>query len=121
MFPSRVLTGNDGCDRWSEQSVWDAVLLNVRIVVSTHQVLYEALCHGFVQLGGLALLVFDEAHHVFGKHPANKIMQSFYHPARKFNDSQVPRILGLTASPITTGRRVDDLRYVAWRFGRKRF
>jgi len=35
-------------------------LNNVRIVVSTHQVLLEALTHGFVKLSKLALLIFDE-------------------------------------------------------------
>jgi ERCC4-related helicase len=55
-----VLSGQDGVDHWTEQSVWDSVLHNVRIVLSTHQVLYDALAHGFVKMDDLALLIFDE-------------------------------------------------------------
>lgn len=47
-------------DRWSEQRIWDAVLDQVRIVVSTHAVLADALGHGFVKMAQLVLLIFDE-------------------------------------------------------------
>jgi hypothetical protein len=47
-------------DSWSTQKVWDAFLLNVRLVVSTYQVLLDALGHAFVKMGSLALIVFDE-------------------------------------------------------------
>jgi len=40
--------------------LWDAVLKNVKIVVSTYQILYDALSHGFVKMESLALIVFDE-------------------------------------------------------------
>jgi len=55
-----LLIGSDNVDRWSEQRIWDAALSDVRIVVSTHAVLLDALGHGFVQMKRLALLVFDE-------------------------------------------------------------
>jgi RecG-like helicase len=47
-------------ERWSEQRIWDAILDNVQIVVSTHAVLADALTHGFVKMSNLALLIFDE-------------------------------------------------------------
>ncbi len=47
-------------DKWTEQRLWDGVLKNVRVVVSTHKILYDALCHAFILLESLALLVFDE-------------------------------------------------------------
>ena len=50
----------DNVDRWTEKADWDAVLTNVRVVVSTYAVLYEALCHVFVDMKLLALIVFDE-------------------------------------------------------------
>jgi ERCC4-related helicase len=56
----QMLSGQDGVDHWAEQSIWDAVLYNVRIVMSTPQVLYDALAHGFVKMSQLALLIFDE-------------------------------------------------------------
>jgi ERCC4-related helicase len=55
-----VLSGQDDVDHWTEQSTWDTVLENVRIVLSTHQVLYDAFAHAFVKMEDLALLIFDE-------------------------------------------------------------
>lgn len=115
----------DNVDCWTDQSIWDEVLKDVRVVVSTHAVLADALGHGFVQISRLALLVFDEgklkmskkirpswgltfalAHHCRGRHPANKIMQSHYHPALlKSGRDSVPKILGLTASPVVKSRK----------------
>ena len=57
---TRLLLGSDNVDRWSDVGIWAQVLDGVRIVVSTHQVLYDALTHGFVTMSRLALLVFDE-------------------------------------------------------------
>ncbi|KAH6618772.1 dicer-like protein 2 [Boeremia exigua] len=95
-----VLSGQDDVDHWTEQSVWDSVLQNVRIVLSTHQVLYDALAHAFVRMDELALLIFDEAHHCTLNHPANRIMSSFYMPRIISGDDNLPRILGLSASPV---------------------
>ncbi|KAK2625820.1 hypothetical protein QTJ16_005132 [Diplocarpon rosae] len=57
---SKFLSGADGVDRWTAQSHWDAVLKNIKIVVSTYQILLDALTHGFVLMESLALIVFDE-------------------------------------------------------------
>lgn len=57
---TRVLTGLDNVERWTSQTVWNTVLQDVRVVVSTHAVLADALSHGFVTMGKLALIVFDE-------------------------------------------------------------
>ncbi|CEJ61633.1 hypothetical protein PMG11_10161 [Penicillium brasilianum] len=98
---TRVLIGADNVDRWTEQAIWNNALKDIRVVCSTHAVLSDALNHGFVRMSQLALLVFDEAHHCTRGHPANKIMQYHYHPAlSKLGPDAVPRILGLTASPI---------------------
>ncbi|KAK4987682.1 Dicer-like protein 2 [Elasticomyces elasticus] len=59
-YQCRFLSGADNVDRWTEQKLWDAILLNIRIVVSTPAVLYDALTHGFAKLGRIALCVFDE-------------------------------------------------------------
>ena len=56
----KLLIGADNCHTWSEPRIWDDFLRNVRVVVSTHQVLYDAISHAFVRLSRLALLVFDE-------------------------------------------------------------
>lgn len=59
-FQSRMLSGNDGVDHWSSQDIWDKILHNIRIVVSTPQVLLDALYRSFVAFSRLALIVFDE-------------------------------------------------------------
>ena len=59
-FGVRFLSGDDDVDRWTDQVIWDAVLKNIRVVVSTHAVLLDALSHGFVQITQLALMIFDE-------------------------------------------------------------
>lgn len=55
----KIVTGSDKVDSWNK-STWEAILVNVRLVVSTHQVLLDALLHGFVQISSLALIIFDE-------------------------------------------------------------
>jgi ERCC4-related helicase len=59
----KLLQGNDGVEKWKDKKIWDCVLKNVQIVVSTPQVLLEALTHGFVRLATLSLLVFDEGNY----------------------------------------------------------
>lgn len=58
----KILTGDDGVDRWSDQRIWDAALLGIKVVVSTHAVLADVLTHGFLRIEQLALLVFDEGY-----------------------------------------------------------
>ncbi|KAI9802439.1 MAG: hypothetical protein M1825_002823 [Sarcosagium campestre] len=104
----RLLLGSDSVDHWSEQRIWDIVLDNFKIVVSTHAVLTDALGHGFVTMDRLSLLVFDEAHHCARGHPANKIMTDHYHPLlRSKGAGAVPSILGLTASPTIRSKASD--------------
>lgn len=57
---SRFICGADNVDAWSDQETWDDVLRNIRIVVSTFQILFDAVQHGFVRLSSLSLLVIDE-------------------------------------------------------------
>lgn len=102
-FLIKKLLGYDNVDKWTEQSLWDATLANVRAVVSTPAVLADALYHGFVAISKLSLLIFDEAHNCIGKSPMNRIMQHFYHPA-KDSLQNVPHVLGLFASPVISAK-----------------
>jgi ERCC4-related helicase len=56
----KCFTSNDNIDKWTDRESWDTVLTNVSIVVSTYAVLHDALCHAFLVMDSLALLVFDE-------------------------------------------------------------
>ncbi|OGM48320.1 ATP-dependent helicase dcl2 [Aspergillus bombycis] len=100
-----TITGLDKVERWKSQYIWDELLKDKQVVVSTHAVLFEALTHGFVRMSQLGLLIFDEAHHCMRRHPANMIMFDFYHPTlRKHGRDSVPCILGLTASPVVRSK-----------------
>ena len=57
---TRILTGLDKVELWTEQAIWDAVLDGIQIVVSTHAVLADAMTHGFVRISRLSLVIFDE-------------------------------------------------------------
>ncbi|KAK0747633.1 hypothetical protein B0T21DRAFT_379640 [Apiosordaria backusii] len=83
---SRFICGADNVQAWKYKSgVWDAVLTNVRIVVSTYQILFDAaVSHAFVPLESINLLIIDEE-----------------------QGRPVPHILGLTASPLMRSNIAD--------------
>ncbi|KAI1293352.1 RNase3 domain-containing protein [Xylaria venustula] len=97
-----MLSGADNIDTWSDSRIWDDYLRDVRVVVSTYQVLLDALTHAFVQMSRLCLIIFDEAHNCTGKHAGSKIMERYR--ICKNNNIPCPAILGLTASPIMRSR-----------------
>jgi hypothetical protein len=62
---SLAIHGSDNVDAWSSQpGIWDAVLLNTRIVVSTYQILLDAVNHALVSLESLCLIVIDEGEYI---------------------------------------------------------
>lgn len=106
-----------------------------RVMVSTPQVLLDALRHGYIVLGkDISLLIFDEgtlqtnlssnpadlissAHHAVDNDPYNRIMQEFYFRTPLSSSGTKgeitrPAILGLTASPIFGGNVVRAFQYV---------
>ena len=99
-FSFRLITSLDNADFWHTKEVWDAALDRRHGVVSTPQILLDALIHDFVSLESISLLVFDEAHHCLAKHPTNVLMQLFYHPLKIVRPHVCPSILGLTASAV---------------------
>lgn len=102
--PVTLISGRSAPDQWKDANLWAKFLTDYRIVVSTPQILLDALRHGYVRLGrDISLLIFDEAHHATSKHPYNEIMKSFYMPLPNTSGEVRPAILGLTASPIYGG------------------
>ncbi|KAM3521728.1 hypothetical protein MY4038_008931 [Beauveria bassiana] len=55
----RLVVGSDNVHTWSS-STWKSLLNGTQAVVSTYQVLLDALDHAFVKLDRLSLLIFDE-------------------------------------------------------------
>lgn len=100
-YQIKLLTGNDAVDTWRSQKVWEEALKNVNVVVCTYPILLDGLAHGFINLSDISLLVFDEAHHCSRGYAANRIMQQFYHVAKKEKpEAALPNILRLSASPV---------------------
>ncbi|KAJ7104097.1 hypothetical protein B0H15DRAFT_8026 [Mycena belliarum] len=119
-----LISGSIVPEQWKDAALWRSVLNTHRIMVTTPQVLLDALHHGFISLGtDIGLLIFDEAHHAVRDHPYNMIMAGFYFgcPARELDeagfpssagDNVRPMILGLTASPIYGGNVVTAFRTI---------
>ncbi|KAF8654247.1 hypothetical protein AX16_003768 [Volvariella volvacea WC 439] len=107
--PVGVVSGESHPDQWKDPTAWSKILATHRVVVSTPQVLLDALRHGYVVLSrDISLLIFDEAHHAADNHPYNRIMQEYYFAIpQRVSPHQVgsvrPMVLGLTASPIYGG------------------
>jgi len=108
-----IVSGANEPNQWKNAALWERVLQTHRIMVSTPQVILDALRHGYINLGrDISLIIFDEAHHAVDKHPYNRIMKEFYFELPLCHSDQSstvvrPMILGLTASPIYGGN-VDN-------------
>ena len=55
-----VLSMLTTCHTWTKLRIWNNLLRNVRVVISTHQILCDAISHAFVRLYRLTILIFDE-------------------------------------------------------------
>ncbi|KNA22477.1 hypothetical protein SOVF_033880 isoform A [Spinacia oleracea] len=77
---------------------WERELKQYEVLVMTPQVLLRNLCHCFIRMEAIALLIFDECHYaqLESNHPYAEIMKVFY----DMKVAKIPRIFGMTASPI---------------------
>lgn len=91
--------GDMGVDYW-DAATWKQQVDEFEVLVMTPAILLSALRHGFLKLYLIKVLIFDECHNARGKHPYACIMTEFYHLYMKSNFSHLPRIFGMTASPI---------------------
>ncbi|KAH8825378.1 hypothetical protein DL96DRAFT_1612994 [Flagelloscypha sp. PMI_526] len=102
-----VISGAQEPDQWTDEKLWQRVLSSHRIIVSTPQVLLDALRNGHMQLGrDISLLVFDEAHHAVAKHPYNLIMQEHYTMLTPRSSTSAPTV----PSVVSPGVQVDMIR-----------
>uniref|UniRef100_A0A803L442 Uncharacterized protein n=1 Tax=Chenopodium quinoa TaxID=63459 RepID=A0A803L442_CHEQI len=89
--------GDMGVDFW-DAAIWQKQLDEYEVLVMTPKILLDALSHTYIKLDKIKVLIFDECHNARGNHPYARIMKDFYHQQMHTND--VPRIFGMTASPI---------------------
>ncbi|KAL2526233.1 Endoribonuclease Dicer2 [Abeliophyllum distichum] len=90
--------GELGVDYW-DAATWKHEKDEHEVLVMTPAILLAALRHKFFSLDQIKVLIFDECHNARGKHPYAGIMMEFYH-RQLGNVLQLPRIFGMTASPI---------------------
>ncbi|KAL8511973.1 hypothetical protein ACS0TY_018436 [Phlomoides rotata] len=99
--------GHSGTDFW-DATTWNHEIDKHEVLVMTPQILLNALRHRFMRLNQIKVLIFDECHHARGKHPYVCIMTEFYHQRLKNNSQALPRIFGMTASPIKAKAPATD-------------
>jgi len=73
------------------------------MIYSCLLIVVSGFCQNLLEKGVLrwedfSLVVFDEAHHCEKAHPFNSLLAKYQHQLQKY-DMDLPRILGLTASP----------------------
>ncbi|KAL9234863.1 hypothetical protein vseg_009681 [Gypsophila vaccaria] len=102
--------GDMGVDFWDAAN-WKEEQEKHEVLVMTPQILLDALRHTYIELHMIKVLIFDECHNAIGKHPYACIMKEFYHRQLHFNE--VPRIFGMTASPVKAKAKgsVSDVAY----------
>ncbi|KAD4584078.1 hypothetical protein E3N88_21679 [Mikania micrantha] len=104
--------GEKGVDNWNA-AVWKKEQEENQLMVMTPDILRNALSHSFLTLDVIKVLIFDECHNAKKNHAYAIIMKEYYHRALLAGSSQVPRILGMTASPIKA--KVSNSSDKCWR------
>ncbi|QHO06443.1 hypothetical protein HN51_065296 [Arachis hypogaea] len=91
--------GDMGVDYW-DAATWKKEIDEHEVLVMTPAILLRSLRHSFLKLDMIKLLIMDECHHAKGRDPYACIMKEFYHRELNSGISDLPRIFGMTASPI---------------------
>ncbi|CAL0309193.1 unnamed protein product [Lupinus luteus] len=91
--------GEMGVDYW-DAATWKKETDEHEVLVMTPAILLRSLRHSFLKLNMIKVLIMDECHHAKGRDPYACIMREFYHDQLKSGVSDLPRIFGMTASPI---------------------
>ncbi|KAJ4824762.1 hypothetical protein Tsubulata_024394 [Turnera subulata] len=104
--------GDMGVDYWNAD-VWKQEMDKHEVLVMTPQILLSGLRHSFFKLHLIKVLIVDECHHATGKHPYACIMTEFYHRQLTSGYYDLPRIFGMTASPIKS--KGANLESTSWK------
>ncbi|XP_047176207.1 endoribonuclease Dicer homolog 2-like [Vigna umbellata] len=94
-----VYWGEMGVDFW-DAATWKQEMDKHEVLIMTPVILLNCLRHSFLKLNMIKVLIMDECHHARGNHPYARIMTEFYHHQLQSGSSDLPRIFGMTASPI---------------------
>nr|AXY97465.1 Dicer-like 2 [Populus tomentosa] len=102
--------GEMGVDFWNA-ATWKKEIEKHEVLVMTPQILLNGLRHSFFKLDLIKVMIVDECHHTRGKHPYASIMTEFFHCELKSGHHDLPRIFGMTASPIKSKGANSELYY----------
>lgn len=96
--PIAVYYGQSVRDSWNP-SFWEEQFRGHEVIVCTAEILNQCLQRAYIRIDQINLLIFDEAHHSKKNHPYARIIKDFY-AAEESKDLRLPRIFGMTASPV---------------------
>lgn len=85
-------------DSWNP-SFWEEQFKKHEVIVCTAEILNQCLQRAYIRMDQINLLIFDEAHHSKKDHPYARIIKDFY-AAEESKTLRLPRIFGMTASPV---------------------
>lgn len=71
----------------------------------TAQIFYDCLTKGYIKLGRINLIMFDECHRAVNNHPMRQIMQLF----ENISKNQQPRILAMSATLLNANIKSDKI------------
>ncbi|XP_017890637.2 endoribonuclease Dicer isoform X2 [Ceratina calcarata] len=77
----------------------------LQIFVMTSQILVNALCHGYINLNKINLIIFDECHRAVNDHPMRQIMQLFENCPKE----EQPKVLGLSACLLNSNIKLEKV------------
>ncbi|CRK99124.1 CLUMA_CG012128, isoform A [Clunio marinus] len=101
-FNVALLTGEQNVDYWDHLQ-WKKTLDENEILVSTAQVILDAIKQSFIKKEQINVIIFDECHHGRKDHPYHEIMKQF--DEKQFN----VRIIGLSGMLIGNNNKLTPV------------
>lgn len=93
-----AFSGDSVRSLWNK-SFWDQQFAKNEVIVCTAEILNKCLQSAYIRIEQVNLLIFDEAHHTKKNHPYARIIKDYY-AVQEGTDTRLPRIFGMTASPV---------------------
>lgn len=93
-----AFSGDSVRSLWNK-SFWEQQFAKHEVIVCTAEILNKCLQFAYIRIDQINLLIFDEAHHTKKNHPYARIIKDYY-ATQEDTDTRLPRIFGMTASPV---------------------
>ncbi|KAL1892497.1 Dicer-like protein 1 [Sporothrix stenoceras] len=106
--PVAKFSGDKSDMRWSSKDFWDSTLKEHMVIVCTADILLKCLHHSYICMDQINLLIFDEAHHTKKNHSYARIIKDFYPYQGVPEGGRLPKIFGMTASPVDARTNVTQ-------------